>query len=139
MNLSPATFAQNAQQLRNGDATLQSQFTSAVNSEVDQCCNVLAYAIPSQWDVTYYDPYQVFLIAYSLISKDHLGDSYSGCETFMSNIETYLSQHGDNCPCTGRCLWGDLGYIYTRPVSILFSDAMQTNLLNRYAAVHGLT
>jgi hypothetical protein len=139
MNVSPTTFVQNAQQLRNGDATLQSQFASAVSSEVDQCCNVLAYAIPSQWNITYYDPYEVFVIAYSLISKDHLGDSYSDCETSMGNMETYLSQHGNNCPCTGRCLWGDLGYFYTRPVSILFSDAMQTNLLNRYAAVHGLS
>lgn len=139
MNVSPATFVQNAQQLRNGNPTLQSQFASAISGEVDHCCNVLSYAIPSQWGVTYYDPYQVFIIAYSLISKDHLGDSYSDCEAFMSNMETYLSQHGNNCPCTGRCLWGDLGYIYTRPVSILFSDAMQTNLLNRYAAVHGLS
>jgi hypothetical protein len=138
MNVSPTTFVQSAQQLRNGDPTLQSQFASMVSSEVDQCCNVLAYAIPSPWNTMYYSPYQVFVIAYSIISKDHLGDSYSACQTFMSNTETYLSQHGNNCPCTGRCLWGDLGYIYTRPVSILFSDAMQTNLLNRYAAVHGL-
>jgi hypothetical protein len=136
LNVSPTTFVQTAQQLRNGDATLQSHFVSAVSSEVDKCCNVLAYAIPSQWDMTYYSPYQVFVIAYSIISMDHLGDSYSDCQTFMRNTETYLSQQGNNCPCTGRCLWGDLGYIYTRPVALLFSDAMQMNLLNRYDAVH---
>lgn len=138
-NVDPATFVQMAQQLRNGDATLQFQFVNGVSKEVDQRCNVLAYAIPSQWNITYYSPYHVFIIAYSLISGDHLGDSYSDCQTNMSNLENYLSKQGNNCPSTGRCLWGDLGYFYNRPVSILFSEASQTNLLKRYAAVHGLS
>ncbi len=139
MNVDQATFVQNAKLLRNGDSTLQSLFTSAISNEVDACCNTLAYALPSQWNTTYYDPYQVFFIAYSLISEDHLADSYSDYKTHMSNMANWLAQQGFNCPYEGRCKWGDVGYMYSRPVSTLFSDTQQMNLLNRYAAIHGLS
>jgi hypothetical protein len=132
------TFIQTAQQLRNGDPVLGSQFGSEVGGEVDECCNVLAYAIPGQWNVTYYDPYRVFLIAYALVSYDNMGDSYSDLSTYMSNMQSWLSNQGFNCPTTGKTMWGDAGYAYTRPVATFFNDAVQLDLLNRYAAVHGL-
>src|SRR5262249_52513516 len=51
-SLTPTAFVQMAQGVRNGDPTLQSQFGSEIAGEVDRYCNILAYAIPTQWNVT---------------------------------------------------------------------------------------
>jgi hypothetical protein len=137
-NVDQATFIQTAQQIRNGNSTAVAAATAQIASEVDEICNIMAYALPSDWNVTYYSPYRVFCIAYYLASNDDLAYSYTDCQTRMTNVQNWLSAQGFNAPCTGRVLWGDAGYLYTRPTSIFFSDAVQLDLLNRYAAVHGL-
>jgi hypothetical protein len=136
-NVTQTTFTQTAQQLRT-DPTLQAQFGSQISGEVNRRCNVLAYAIPSQWNVSTYDPYRVFMVAYALVADDNLGDPQSDISGYMTNMQGWLSSQGFNCPTTGRTMWGDAGYGYNRPVSTFFDDTAQLDLLNRYAAVHGL-
>ena len=133
-----ATFIQSAQELRAGSSSMQIQVTTVAASAIEHQCNVLAYALPNDWNVTYYSPYRVLLIAYWLVSGDPLADSREDCANRMQFLENWLSSRGFNCPASGRYLWGDAGYVYSRPVSTFFSDAMQLDLLNRYAAVHGL-
>ena len=131
-------FAQSARLLRSGDPTATATATLQISSQVYNICNILGYALPSDWNVKYYSPYQVYVIAYYLASGDKLADSYAECQTRMSNIQNWLSSQGFNAPYEGKAPWGDAGYIYRRPTSILFNDAVQTDLLSRYAAVHGL-
>jgi len=137
-NISPSDFVQGLQLLRSGNSTAQATATAQITSHIDDLCNVLAYALPSDWNVSIYSPYRAYVIAYCLASDDRLADSHAECETRMMNTQNWLFSKGFNVPCEGRALWGDSGYIYTRPISIAFSEAVQSDLLNRYAAVHGL-
>jgi hypothetical protein len=136
--VSQTDFTYGLQQLRSGNSSALAAAAARTSSQVNAICNVLAYALPADWNVTTYSPYRVFVIAYYLASGDKLTDSYTECHTHMLGIQNWLSSQGVNAPCNGSVLWGDAGYVYTRPTSILFSDALQSDLLNRYAAVHGL-
>jgi hypothetical protein len=131
-------FVQSGQLLRGGDPSTRTQVTTAITNAVETNCNILAYSIPTDWNVTTYSPYRVFFIAYSLVTDDRLEGSYSACMNVMQQNQTWMAQQGFNCPCSGLCPYGDNGYLYNRPVSTFFSDAVQLDLLNRYAAVHGL-
>jgi hypothetical protein len=136
-DLSRATFLQDLQQLRGGDAAMQSLATAQLSTAIDGFCNVMAYVLPD-WNVTYYSPYHVFVIAYNLASNDQLAGSYADCENRMSQMGTWLAQQGYAAPPSNAVLWGDAGCLYSRPVSIIFSDGVQSDLLSRYAAVHNL-
>src|SRR5262249_50403728 len=137
-NVSPANFTQIMQLLRSGDGPTHAQASTQIAAQVDNACNILAYALPNDWNVTYYSPYRVYVLAYYLASGDRLAQSYTDCETRMTTVQNWLAGQGFTAPCEGRALWGDAGYMYTRPTSTLFSDSMQSDLLSRYAAVHGL-
>ena len=49
-----ATFIQSAQQLRAGSSAMQILVTTAAASAIEHQCSVLAYALPNDWNVTYY-------------------------------------------------------------------------------------
>jgi hypothetical protein len=136
-DMSRTTFLQDIQQLRGGDPTMQSLAAAQLSTAVDSFCNVMAYVLPD-WNVTYYSPYRVFVVAYSLSSGDQLEGSYADCENRMSDMGAWLTQQGYAAPGQNAVLWGDGGCLYTRPMSIIFGDAVQSDLLNRYAAVHNL-
>ena len=137
-NVSQSDFTQTLKLLRSGDIAIQAAAIVEIASQVDHLCDVLAYALPGEWNVSYYSPYRVYVVAYSLVCGDKLVDSYTECETRMINTQNWLTSQGFNAPWEGKPLWGDAGYFYSRPVSILFSDDRQTELLDRYAGVHGV-
>jgi hypothetical protein len=65
-----------------------------MGTQVSNESAILAYAIPNQWNVTYYDPYRVFLITYFIVVGDGLADSYSSCQTMMTSAQNWASSQG---------------------------------------------
>jgi len=136
-----ALFKQKAREFRNGSSedglALRALAPAKIATEVDNLCKVWAYACPSDWNVTYYSPFRVFLLAYALAADDHLADNYSECVSNMQKIENWMfEKYGISCPSNGRCPYGATGYLYKSPVDVFFDQATQTDLLNRYDAVH---
>lgn len=136
-----ATFKQKAREFRSGStedgAALRALAPAKIASEVETLCNTWAYACPNDWKVDYYSPFRVFLLTYALAADDHLADNHDECVGSMQKIEGWMHEtYGITYSSNGRCPYGASGYVYKSPIDVFFDEATQTDLLNKYDAVH---
>ncbi|MBI3654714.1 MAG: hypothetical protein HY231_27085 [Acidobacteria bacterium] len=134
-NMTPAEFGQMAWDIRSSYSYLRPIVQTEIAALIDSKLDMLAYACPD-WNMSTYSPYQVYMLAYSLALDDHLGLSITALNQRMKEMETYIYNNcnGLVCPSEGKCAFGTNGYIYKTPANIFFSDAVQTDLLNRISA-----
>lgn len=139
-NINSGVFKQNAFLFRDGSTpeglSLRAMAVTLIGGEIDARLDALAFACPDQWNVTYYSPYRVLVLAYALVSDDLLLKSQSEIASQMQSMETWLQNNrGIDCPSGGRCPYGEQGYIYSTPMSLFFSEGVQNDLLNRIDAI----
>lgn len=141
-NFDSELFQEKAIEFREGSTpeglSLRAAAPTYIGNEVDSRLDALAYASEGQWKVGSFSPYRVFILAYALVSDDSLSKSQSGIANSMQTTENWLNANrGIDCPSAGRCPYGEHGYIYCTPMSIFFSQGVQTDLLNRIQAILG--
>lgn len=139
-NLDSGIFQQKAIEFRNGATeealALRTAAVGLIGAAVDERCAGLAYASEGQWKVTYYSPYRVFLLAYSLMTDDPLAYSQTEISSQMQSTANWVYSHqGLNCSSAGSCPYGEHGFIYRTPMNIFFSQDVQNDLLDRIDAI----
>ncbi|MEW6208985.1 MAG: hypothetical protein AB1631_11505 [Acidobacteriota bacterium] len=135
-NMGPEEFKQMAKDIRSPYSLYRPLAQTEIANLVDQHLDWLAYGC-SDWNMSTYSPYQVFMLAYSLASDDLMGRSRTELAALMEEdrIRIY-NDCGLVCPTEGRCAFGDTGYLYSSPMTIFFNDAAQNDLLNRIDALY---
>lgn len=124
-------FVQVAREVRDSHFVFRPHTEAELAGLIDSRLDVMAHACPD-WDVAVYSPYQVFMLAYALASDDHLAKSRAEIITEMKRIEAFIySKCGQVNSFETRYPFGDIGYIYSSPMSVFFSEAVQNDLLNR--------
>jgi len=77
-------------------------------------------------------PNQALLLTYSLVSGDLLSDSQTALNERMVNTQAAMVKTVGKYPSpTGHKAYGDNGYLYSSPVSILFNETEQMKLLDK--------
>jgi hypothetical protein len=112
-------------------AMIDSVVAEAVQSRI----KVLAEALPDQWGDTLEQgltPVQAFIVTYSLAADDDLSMSAAGLREEMKWSEGEHRKEIAGYPASeGRVPYGDQGYMFSSPVSLLLDGATTSGLLDQ--------
>lgn len=113
---------------------VQSFISNAVNREVSDCIDLLAKASPNDFGNSrnFLTPAQAILVTYSVVSDDRLARNQKDLLQMMEAIRsTQMRLSGKSYPSpNGYKAYGDNGYIFSSPVSLLLDDATVAKILN---------
>ncbi len=135
-NMGPEEFKQMAGDIRSPYSLLRPLAQTEIANLVESQLNALAYGC-SDWNMSTYSPYQVFMLAYALASNDLLLMSSTELAAHMEEGKVLIyNLSGIVCPTQGRCAFGDAGYLYSSPMTAFFNEAVQNDLLNQVDALY---
>ena len=132
-------FIEQAKALRDtvrSNKIAQSFVAGAINREVDERIDLLAKASPKDFSSSRNDltPAQAILVTYAVITDDVPARNQKDLQNAMEVVQrtaTRLSSSNQVYPSpNGQHAYGDNGYLFSTPASLLFDDATLTTILN---------
>jgi hypothetical protein len=131
------SFSTELTNLRDGgieSGVAQTMISLAVSAEVDTKVKTIAEAQTNFFGSTNYDmtPIQALLVTYSVVTDDQLLHDQSTLQQKMQSLHQGLQQvTGQSFPSPqGHKAYGDNGYVFSSPASLVLSDANVTRLIN---------
>ncbi len=119
----------------------QSFVIGAISREVEQRIDLLVKASPKEFGDSRsgLTPAQAILIAYSVTADDVPARNKKDLQITMEAIQKAFSRNGENYPIpNGHHAYGDNGYIFSTPASLLLDDATLGKILNGIREKGGL-
>jgi hypothetical protein len=133
--MSANDFNSELTEARNGGASetvMQGLIYTALEKEIDQRVDVITQADPQFFGGTKsrMTPAQALLITYSVIADDPLFSQAEIAERVQYNQQLGSQASGSDFPSPqGHKAFGDNGYLYSSPVSIVLNDASVERLI----------
>ncbi len=135
--MSATNFSTELTSLRDGgieSKIAQAMISLAVSGEVDTKVKTIAEAEPNFFGSSNFDmtPIQALLITYSVVTDDQLLHDESTLQQKMQALHQGLEQiTSQSFPSPqGHKAYGDNGYMFSSPASVVLSDASITRLIN---------
>ncbi|MFN6962869.1 MAG: hypothetical protein ACK4S4_03795 [Pyrinomonadaceae bacterium] len=130
-------FQSEVTSIRNGgvDKAEYSAIANRVALEVERKVNLLSSASPEYFGnaKSGLTPMQALLITYSVATDDPLAYNQTGLQSRMQSLQQGISHAtGQQYPSpSGNKAYGENGYLFSTPVSLVLNDSSITRVLNR--------